>query len=929
MKKTSSSASVRLELCEADRENSSPGTNYYRQIIEHAPTAVFIADAGNRYTYVNRAACRFLGYEENELLEKKINDIIRPTENERLAKFQREQLESGEVSGEWEFLRKDGTWVWGAVHAKILPDGSWSAFVSDISERKRVESQLEEMEDRFRLMADSAPVLIWISGADKLLTYFNKYWLDFTGRTLEQELGEGWMVSVHPDDFDRCFEIYSTSFDARRRFEMECRLRRFDGEYRWLLSKGEPLFTPDGEFKGYIGSCIDVTERRQADEQLRDSQKFISRVVEVVPNVVYIFDLETQKNIFINRNIEETLGYTTEDSTVPGINFVKSVMHPDDFARFVENEKKFASLGEEETAEFEYRMRHRNGRWRWFLSRDAVFKRDADGKPVQIIGTATDITGRKSAEEALQQSEERYRVFIENSSEGIWRLEMKNPIPTSLPVEEQIKLLYENSYIAECNDAKARQYGFDIAQDLVGKRLDELFVRSDVLNDGYLKRFINSGYRLIDDETHEKDKNDDDVYFLSNLIGAVENGTLTRVWGTQRDITAIKQARQTYLESEEQLRRSQKVEALGRLAGGVAHDFNNFLAVIMLHVDMLNLQLPVDSSLRFRLEEIKSVTNNAAGMVRQLLAFGRKQTLQPHPVVLNHVARDFINILRPLIGEDIEIQLNLDANLGVCFVDPDQVTQVLMNLAVNARDAMPKGGVLKISTSNVVLDKNRIRLKTQPVGDYVQLTVSDTGIGMTSETRKRIFEPFFTTKEPNKGTGLGLATVYGIIKQSNGFIWVETESGKGTTFEVQFPRIDQPATTIIKEETAKMPGGSETILLVEDEDPVRRAAVEVLNILGYEVFEAANGEEAIKIARKINKPIHLLLTDLIMPRMNGRELSEKIKSLHSESEILFMSGYNDDIISDHGILDENVNFINKPFTPLMLASRIREILEKK
>lgn len=383
-------------------------------------------------------------------------------------------------------------------------------------------------------------------------------------------------------------------------------------------------------------------------------------------------------------------------------------------------------------------------------------------------------------------------------------------------------------------------------------------------------------------------------------------------------------------ESEEHLRQSSKIEAIGRLAGGIAHDFNNFLAVIMLHTEMLQLQLPPDSPLRYRVNEIKSVTDNAAAMVRQLLAFSRKQTLQPHPIVLNQIVTEFTKIMRSLIGENIELRLILDENLGVTFVDQNQMMQVLMNLAVNARDALPQGGIIEIETSNLFLSEESERHPAQPAGEYVQLKFSDNGIGMDEITRTKIFEPFFTTKEAGKGTGLGLATVYGIVKQSNGFIWVESEPRQGTAFKIQFPRIIQKPTAEIKtEEVDVIPRGSETVLIVEDEEQVRRAAVEVLTVLGYQVFEAANGTQALQLGEIYKQSIDLLLTDVVMPRMNGRELADHFARFHPETSILFMSGYTDDIIAHHGILDEEINFIGKPFSPSNLAIKVREVLSKE
>ncbi len=642
--------------------------------------------------------------------------------------------------------------------------------------------------------------------------------------------------------------------------------------------------------------------------------KHFKTLFDVAPNPVFIADRDGTY-VYVNTSCCDFLGY--ECVELVGKN-ISEVILKSDIER-LEQTKADLINGIEEKGDWKFVRK--DGTTVWGEVHTRLIGEDL------CVAFVYDISATRKAEEKIRQSEERYRAFILQSSEGIWRLELESPVSTELPTDEQIRLLYKTGFLAECNDAMAKQFGFARAQDLNGKRLDYFLKKTDKEHQGYLKQFVESGYNLVNKETIEKDKNGNKKYFVNNLLGNVEKGNLVRLWGTKQDITSAKETELAYLESEEKQRQSGKVEAIGRLAGGVAHDFNNFLAVIMLHVDMLKLQLPSESPLRFRIDEIKSVTDSAATMVRQLLAFGRKQTMQPNPVILNQVVNEFRKIIGSLIGEDIEIRLNLDPNLGVCFVDQHQITQVLMNLAVNARDAMPDGGRLEISTSNIDLDRYSKKLKTQPTGAYVQLLVSDNGVGMDKNTRHRIFEPFFTTKEPNKGTGLGLATVYGIVKQSNGFIWVESTPKKGTSFAIQLPRIDNTPADSVPETVAKIPSGHETILLVEDDEQIRRAAVEVLNVLGYEVFEASSGIQAIQLANLYKNPIHLLLTDVIMPRMNGRELAEKIKVIHPETTILYMSGYTDDIISKHGVLDEDVHFLNKPFTPSILATKIREILE--
>lgn len=650
-----------------------------------------------------------------------------------------------------------------------------------------------------------------------------------------------------------------------------------------------------------------------------DFEDFISKdhfrqLIELSPNPVLVAD-KSGIYKFVNKAACNFLGYERRELVGKSI---LDIIHPKDSRRLSQVKQELLNGVEE------------NGDWE-FLRKDGTFvwgevhtRMLTDNICVAFV---SDITNFKQAEERTSQAENRYRTFIEQTNEGIWRIEFEPPVPIDLPAEEIIGKIYKKGRIAECNEAMAHQNGFSGAGELIGKNIEKIIDRSMPVNLNYLFSFIRRNYQLKDFESHGIDRQKREKYYLNNLLGTFDNGKLVGIWGTQRDITATKRAVQAVFETEEKQRQSGKVEAIGRLAGGIAHDFNNILAVIMLHIDMLNLQLPAESPLRFRIDEIRTVTQNAAGMVRQLLAFGRKQTLQPNPVVLNKVVKEFTKSLGSLIGEDIEIKLELDPDLGVCFVDQNQITQVLMNLAVNSRDAMPDGGKLFISTSNVKIEPGAKKHKAQPKGAYIQLSVRDNGVGMDKKIRDRIFEPFFTTKEATQGTGLGLATVYGIVKQSDGFIWVKSELGEGAEFMIQFPRIDKPAEVSKPEKNVVIPSGNETILLVEDEEQIRRAAVEVLNVLGYQVFEAGSGTQAIQLAELYKAPIHLLLTDVIMPRMNGREVAEKVKALHPETTVLFMSGYTDDIISKHGVLEEDVHFINKPFTPSILATKIREILE--
>jgi PAS domain S-box-containing protein len=406
---------------------------------------------------------------------------------------------------------------------------------------------------------------------------------------------------------------------------------------------------------------------------------------------------------------------------------------------------------------------------------------------------------------------------------------------------------------------------------------------------------------------------------VKRAIAAVD-GTANHVLGVATDITERKGL-------EIQVFQTQKLEAIGQLAGGVAHDFNNLLTVILGRCALLLLRLSPDASPRRDIDLIQKTAERAAALTRQLLAFSRKQILEPKVLDLNAVVPGIATMLQRLIGEDIELVYRPGAELGRVKADPGQLEQVIMNLAVNARDAMPDGGRITVETGNVELGEHYARqhVGVQP-GRYVMLAVSDTGIGMDVATQARIFEPFFTTKAPGKGTGLGLSTVYGIVKQSGGNIWVYSEAGRGTTFKVYLPRVEDAAGSV--QVIRPAPGrGTESILLVEDEEEVRALAREILEGYGYTVFEARDVADAILIAERHTGPIHLLLSDVVMPQMSGRTLAERLAPLRPEMKALFMSGYTDNAIVHHGKLDSDASFVQKPFTPDALARKVREVLD--
>jgi PAS domain S-box-containing protein len=508
---------------------------------------------------------------------------------------------------------------------------------------------------------------------------------------------------------------------------------------------------------------------------------------------------------------------------------------------------------------------------------------------------------RKRAEHALRQSEQRFQDLFENAKDILFTLDLEGNV-TSLnkSAEEVMGWSREEALSINLKTLVAPEHANlcnQIMQRILNEEPLQHFEICLLRKDGR-KALLETSARLI-----------------------YSDGQKQGIQGIARDVTERRQL-------EGMVRQSQKLEAIGRLSGGLAHDFNNLLCVISGHAELLSERLEQSLPAARNVTQIKKAVDSASTLVRQLLAFSRKQVFHPQIMDLNKIVVETEKLLGRLIGEDIEFFTSLEPELGRVQVDPIQIEQVLVNLVLNARDAMPQGGKLTIETCNMDVEEgSRCSGGIAPAGKYVVLAVTDSGCGMDEETQSRIFEPFYTTKELGKGTGLGLATVYGIVKQSGGFIWVYSEIGQGTTLKVYLPRVNDPAATLPSEEaTLDARRGTETVLLVENAEPLRALAKEFLKSSGYAVMEADNGKEALQIARAFSGPIDLLLTDVIMPGMGGKQLAEQLTGLRPATKVLYMSGYPDDGIVKSGILGSGMAFLEKPFTREMLLRKVRQAL---
>src|SRR5215467_3526919 len=840
-----------------------------------------------RLTFVNQAAQALLGKNQAELFGKTLSDICPVSVGTPLLEScSRAMAEHRAIKLEYyvESWRR-----WYAIAAN--PDSAGGIVVQflDITDRKLMESALRKSEEKLSKVFRSSPAPMCIVDVDKNAAFLevNDAFERITGYRRDELLGRtSTELGLYEDPHDLA--------ESRRRLlaeggyrNLEFRFRRKSGEIIVGLISAEQIQI-DGHLCA-ISVAVDVSEHRRAEQSLRESEELYRRLFELESDAILLVEQESGRLLAANAAATAPYGYSRKE--LLSMNRTDLSAEPEMTIRATMERRTFIPL-------------------RWHRKKDGtVFPVEISGCYFDLRGRSCfvsairDITSRMMIAEALKKSEEKFSKAFQSN-------------PAAITIADLVSRTY-----LEVNAAFEEMVGYR-REDVIGRGWADLPLLSDPRDwDKTVARLLQEG-RLRDGEFHFRKKNGDSG---TGLLSA----ELIDMDGKQCAITAIVDITDR-LKLETQFRQAQKLESVGRLAGGMAHDFNNLLTLINGYSDAVLKALRPSDPLYPYVQEIKRAGEHAAGLTSQLLTFSRNQVIQPRPLEMNAIVNDAERMLQRLIGEDIELVTVLDPLLGQVMADPDQIHQVIMNLVVNARDAMPEGGKLEISTKNVDIDENSKAAHPDTfLGKYVLLTITDTGIGMDELTLQSAFEPFFTTKPPGEGTGLGLSTVYGIVRQSGGCIQVQSEVGRGTSCRIYLPRIDAcPLSDQAKPVRVKALHGNETVLVVEDNEAVRRLTKTILTAYGYHVLEAANSTEAFAREKEHGGEIHLLLTDVILPGMNGKILSERLQALRPKLKVIFTSGYTSDVIARRGVLERDVAYLPKPFGPDSLAAKVRDVLKE-
>ncbi len=775
----------------------------------------------------------------------------------------------------------------------------------------QAESLVEQERSRLKQYFEQIPLPAYNISLDGTILDLNRSALEFLEYENKQDLiGKPLLTTVYAPDSRSKAKILLNRWKREgslRNEELQVLTR--EGEIRDVLLNVEMILDQEGKLQHSISVHLDITERKQTEQALRSEEERSRMYLDMAGVILLALDKEG-KVVLANPKACSVLG--GEEGEIIGKDWFESFI-PEHERREVWRVFQQLMSGTVEPAEYvENQVLTLGDNLRWVAWHNTLIKSGAGG----ILGTFSsgeDITERRQTEQALRESEERFRELTDTLPQVVFEADTRGTIT------------YANRRAFEL-------FGYGEEELQQGLNTLEMIAAQD-----HDRAKANIGRVLKGDKpesteymARRKDGGTFPVMIYSTRI--VRDGGAVGMRGIIVDLSEHKAAEKALKESEERLRQSQKMEAIGRLAGGIAHDFNNLLTTILGYSEMLLSEGTATKEALESVREISKSAQRAASLTQQLLAYSRKQVLRPEELDINEVVKNVTKMLRRLIHENIQLNTVLDPKIGCVKADPAQLEQVIINLAINARDSMPGGGNLTIETQNLVLDESYCKLRPEVVpGEYVMLAVTDTGCGIDEKIQKQIFEPFFTTKEPGKGTGLGLATVFGTVKQSNGYVYVYSEPELGSTFKIYLPVI-QTRKPKGRDHPKEWAGYTtdRTILLVEDDEPLRKLVSRILNRTGYTVVSASNGEEALRL---IDSPEHtgidLLVSDVVMPGIGGKALAEKLQARLPDLKVLFISGYPDEAVVHHGVLDEGVAYLQKPFSPKAIIQKVQEVLAEE